>query len=71
MNQAEHAAQMTQRFRDLVEESGDTLPTQHYDQLRLIIEAGLDTSLVEAMDKVTDKLTKIAHEIKNEVSFFD
>ncbi len=43
MHQSEHAQAMTQRFRELVESSGDTIPDSHYDELVLIIESGLDT----------------------------
>ena len=71
MHQADHAAAMAERFRELVESSGDSLPDNHYDELRLIIEAGLDTALIETMEKISSQLTKMAHDIQNKAEFFD
>ena len=62
---------MAERFRELVESSGDSLPDNHYDELKLIIEAGLDTALVETMEKISSQLTKMAHDIQNNAEFFD
>lgn len=62
---------MAERFRELVESSGDSLPDNHYDELRLIIEAGLDTALLETMEKISSQLTKMAHDIQNKAEFFD
>ena len=56
MHQSEHARQMTQRFRELVESSGDIIPDRHYDELALIIESGLDTALLDIMGKISGKL---------------
>ena len=49
MQQAKHAEDMVDRFRELVEDAGDSLPVNHYNELKLIIEAGLDTALLEMM----------------------
>jgi hypothetical protein len=71
MHQNEHAQAMTERFRELVEQSGDSLPDNHYDELRLIIEAGLDTALAETMKDIAGKLTDMAHDIQHDADFFD
>jgi p-aminobenzoyl-glutamate transporter AbgT len=71
MHQTEHAQTMTDRFRELVEQSGDSLPDNHYDELMLIIEAGLDTALAEAMKSIADKLVDMAHDIRHNADFFD
>ena len=71
MHQQDHAQAMAERFRELVESSGDSLPDNHYDELKLIIEAGLDTALVETMEKISSQLTKMAHDIQNKAEFFD
>ena len=49
MQQEKHAEQMVNRFRELVEDAGDNLSTNHYEELKLIIEAGIDTALLEKM----------------------
>ena len=71
MHQSDHAQAMADRFRELVEESGDSLSSHHYDELKLIIEAGLDTALVEVMEKIASQLTKMSHDIQNKAEFFN
>ncbi len=71
MHQTEHAQAMTDRFRELVEQSGDSLPDNHYDELKLIIEAGLDTALAETMESIADRLATLAQDIRHNAEFFD
>jgi len=71
MHQTDHAQAMADRFRELVEEAGSHLPENHYDELKLIIEAGLDTALIEVMEKIAGQLNDLAHEITNKAEFFD
>jgi hypothetical protein len=62
---------MADRFRELLESAGDSLPESHYDELRLIIEAGLDTVLVDTLEKIAGKLDGMAHDIRHRAEFFD
>ncbi len=71
MHQSDHARAMAERFRELVEDAGDSLAVEHYDELRLIIEAGIDTALIEAMEKIANQLTKMSHDIQNKAEFFN
>jgi hypothetical protein len=71
MQQSEHARQMAQRFRELVENSGDVIPEKHYDELALIIESGLDTALLDVMNRISDKLSQMANDIQHDAKFFD
>ena len=71
MQQTKHAEQMVNRFRELVEDAGDSLSANHYNELTLIIEAGLDTALLENLVRVTEKLTSLAHDIQHNAEFFD
>lgn len=71
MYQSDHAQAMTDRFRDLVEQSGDSLPENHYDELKLIIEAGLDTALAESMEKIAGKMKALMKDIQHNAEFFD
>ena len=64
MHQSDHAQAMADRFRELLEESGDSITESHYDELKLIIEAGLDTALVEAMTKIAGELSRMAENIQ-------
>ena len=71
MQQAKHAEQMVNRFRELVEDAGDSLSVNHYNELKLIIEAGLDTALLENLARVSERLTGLAHDIQHNAEFFE
>ena len=71
MHKTQHAREMADRFRELVETSGDSLSDEHYDELTLIIEAGIDTALVERLEKMADVLQKLSHDVRNDAEFFD
>ena len=71
MQKTQHAQKITDRFRELVNQAGDKLADEHYDELSLLIEAGIDTALVERLEKMADKLQKLSHEVRNDAEFFD
>jgi hypothetical protein len=71
MHQTDHAQAMADRFRELVEEAGDSLSDNHYEELKLIIEAGLDAALIENMDNIAAQLNKLAVGIQKNAKFFD
>ena len=71
MHKTLHAQKITDRFRELVSEAGDSLSEEHYDELALLIEAGIDTALVEHMEKIADKLQQLARSLRNDAEFFD
>jgi len=71
MKRTNHAQEIAQRFRSLVEESGDNLPSQHYSELALLIEAGIDTALFESLEKIADEMDKLSQKIRHNAEFFD
>lgn len=71
MKRTKHAIEITERFRELVEQSGASLGDNHYDELSLLIEAGIDTALVEILEKMADKIESLAHDVRNNAEFFD
>jgi len=71
MHKTQHAEKITDRFRQLVNQAGDNLAAEHYAELTLLIEAGIDTALLEKLEKMADKLQKLAHEIRNDAEYFD
>lgn len=71
MHRTKHAQEMTDRFRELVENVGDSLDSRHYDELSLLIEAGLDAALVDYMEETANKLEKMAHEVRHSAEFFE
>ena len=71
MKRTKHAIEITERFRELVEESGASLGDNHYDELSLLIEAGIDTALVEILEKMADKIESLAHDVRSDAEFFD
>ncbi len=71
MHKTQHAEKITDRFRQLVNQAGDNLAPEHYAELTLLIEAGIDTALLEKLEKMADKLQKFAHEIRNDAEYYD
>ena len=71
MKRTQHAEEIAQRFRELVESSGDSLNEDHYKELALLIEAGIDTVMVEALEKMANQLDKMSHAVRNNAEFFE
>jgi len=71
MKRTKHALEITDRFREMVELAGDTLPENHYKELALLIEAGIDTALVETLEKLADTLDECSHAVRHDAEFFD
>ena len=61
---------ISDRFREMVEQSGDNLADKHYQELALLIEAGIDTALVEKLEKVADQVDAMAHAIRHDAEQF-
>ena len=71
MKRTKHAQEISSRFRELVELAGDSLPDSHYDELTLLIEAGIDTALVEKLEAVADNVEKLSVKIRTDAESFD
>jgi hypothetical protein len=71
MQRSKHAQEITNRFRELIEDSGDSLDISHYDELSLLIESGIDAALVDYMESMAEKLEKMAHDIRHSAEFFE
>ena len=71
MKRTQHAQEIANRFRELVESAGDTLAEEHYNELALLIEAGIDTAMVETLEKMADQLDKLSHAVRSNAEFFD
>jgi gamma-glutamyl phosphate reductase len=71
MHRTQHAQEITDRFRELVESAGDSLNPEHLDELSLLIEAGIDSALVDYMEITANKLEKMAHDVRHSAEFWD
>lgn len=71
MHKTKHSVEVTNRFRDLVNDAGHSLAEEHYDELSLLIEAAIDTALVEKLEKMADKLHEMSQSLRNDAEFFD
>ena len=69
MDQNAHATEITNRFKELFELSGESFSQEHYDELILLIEAGLDAALIQKMEAVADQLSKVAHDLRHNAEF--
>ena len=71
MQQNKHAQQITNRFRDMVNDAGEELSEERYNELTLLIEAGIDTALMDSMEKTADKLLALSKSMRREAEYFD
>ena len=71
MHQTEHARKVTERFRELIENSGDTLASNHYDELSLLIEAALDSAIVDQLEAMAKKLNEMSDNLLHDAEFFN
>lgn len=71
MKKTQHAQKITDRFREMVTQAGDSLSESHYEELSLLIEAGIDTALVERLEKMADKLQSLSHAVRSDAEYFD
>ncbi|MCW9013440.1 MAG: phosphatase [Gammaproteobacteria bacterium] len=71
MHKTKHARKIADRFREMVNQAGDSLSDEHYDELALLIEAGIDTALVERLEKMADKIQSLAKSVRNDAEFYD
>ena len=71
MHRTQHAQEITNRFRELVESAGDSLNANHLDELSLLIEAGIDATLVDYMETMANKLDKMAHDVRHSAEFWE
>jgi len=69
MNQNAHAEAITTRFKELFEQSGESLSQEHFDELTLLIEAGLDAAIIEKMEQVANQLTDLSHNIRHNAEY--
>lgn len=70
MKRTKHAQEISDRFKELVETAGDSLAKEHYEELTLLIEAGIDTALVDSLEKIANKVEGLAHDIRNDAEMF-
>lgn len=71
MKRTQHAKDLSLRFKEIIELDGDTLPDKHFDELALLIEAGIDTAVVEHLERIAEKLDDMSHKVRNNAEFFD
>jgi hypothetical protein len=71
MKRTQHARDLSYRFKELVEIAGDSLPDKHYDELALLIEAGIDTAVVEQLEKIATDLDGLSNKLRTNAEFFD
>jgi len=70
MQRSKHAQQIAARFRQLVENGNHKLADEHYEELELLIEAGIDTALVEKLEGIADQLQQMAKSVRQDADQF-
>ena len=71
MHKNRHARQVALRFREMVEEAGESLTDARYDELALLIESAIDTVLVDRLERIADELDAMAHRVRHDAESFE
>ncbi len=60
-----HAERIVQAFRDKLSNSGrQHVGEKHFDELTLLIESAISTSVLEEMERAADKIACLAVELR-------
>ena len=62
-----HAERVVQAFKEKLSASGrQRVGEHHFDELTLMIESAISTSVLEEMERAADRLSRLAQELRNE-----
>ncbi len=62
-----HAERVVQAFKEKLSASGrQHVGERHFDELTLMIESAISTSVLEEMERAADKLSELAQELRRE-----
>ncbi len=62
-----HAERVVQAFKEKLSPSGrQHVGERHFDELTLMIESAISTSVLEEMERAADKLAQLAQELRKE-----
>ncbi len=62
-----HAERVVQAFKEKLSASGrQHVGERHFDELTLMIESAISTSVLEEMERAADKLSELARELRRE-----
>ncbi len=62
-----HAEKIVQAFKDKLSNSGrQHVGEKHFDELVLMIESAISTSVLEEMERTADKIASLAEELRKE-----
>jgi len=71
IEQFSHAQKVANRFKDIVEENGDSISDEHIEELVLLIESAIDSALLEKVERHADKVAALANDIRNDVEHYE
>lgn len=70
--QTHHANEVVNAFKQKLSQSGiDHVGQKHFDELQLLIESAIDSAVFLEMQRVADRVSSLAHEIRNSADHFD
>ena len=71
MKKDAHAREVAARFRELVNEAGESLRPARYEELELLVEAAIDTALMRRLEGVAETLDELSRRLRHEAESFD
>lgn len=70
--QAKHAKQVVETFKNLLSESGrQHVGIHHFEELELLIESAITSSVLEEMEGCADKIQELAQEMRYKAEHYD
>lgn len=71
-SQTQHAKQVVAAFKEKISKSAsEHIGQKHFDELELLIEAAMDSAVFIEMERVAEKMTTFANDIRNSAERFD
>jgi len=67
-----HAKKVVKGFKDILDEKArDAISDDDYDELTLLVESAISTSVLDAVEKVADDLEKTARKVRRDAERYD
>ena len=68
----ENAQSIVDAFKSVLEEEQiSSIGEENFDQLRVLVESGIATVLLQNMESVADRVEALGHEIRNQAEHFE
>jgi hypothetical protein len=69
---AKHAKKVVKGFREILDDNArNTISDEDYDQLAMLVESAISTSVLDAVERVADDLEKTVRKVRKDAERYD